>query len=178
MHPNFGGTGPAPVRDRAVSERPAGLPFFVVDAFAERAFAGNPAAVCLLAAWPDDALLLAIAGEMNLSETAFIVGGKGEYDIRWFTPTREVDLIGHATLAAGLVVLDALEHDRQPGSARRRGQPPSPLPEAVPPCRGFPRDVDMAVGRKPARAVAVSVPSLSLIVKPQSTPKSRQDRGV
>lgn len=86
-----------------------GLPIFVVDAFAERPFSGNPAAVCRLPAWPDDALLLAIADEMNLSETAFIVGGDGEYQIRWFTPVREVDLIGHATLAAGLVVLDRIE---------------------------------------------------------------------
>ncbi|HEY3910744.1 MAG TPA: PhzF family phenazine biosynthesis protein [Stellaceae bacterium] len=92
--------------------RGRGLPIFVVDAFAERPFSGNPAAVCLLAAWPDEALLLAVAGELNLSETAFLVGGGGDYQIRWFTPTREVDLIGHATLAAGLVVLDQLEPGR------------------------------------------------------------------
>jgi predicted PhzF superfamily epimerase YddE/YHI9 len=56
--------------------------------------------------------LLAIADEMNLSETAFLVGGSGEYQIRWFTPHREVDLIGHATLAAGLVVFDEIEPGR------------------------------------------------------------------
>jgi PhzF family phenazine biosynthesis protein len=94
------------------AETGAGLRFFIVDAFADRAFSGNPAAVCPLAMWPDDALLLAIAGEMNLSETAFVVGGAGEYEIRWFTPIREVDLIGHATLAAGLIVMHVLEPGR------------------------------------------------------------------
>jgi PhzF family phenazine biosynthesis protein len=95
-----------------VTGQGAGLPIFIVDAFAERPFTGNPAAVCRLAAWPDDALLLAIADEMNLSETAFVVGGGGEYQIRWFTPRREVDLIGHATLAAGMIVLDRIEPGR------------------------------------------------------------------
>ncbi len=90
----------------------AGLPIFIVDAFAERPFTGNPAAVCPLAEWPGDALLLAIAGEMNLSETAFLVGGDANYQIRWFTPRREVDLIGHATLAAGMIVLDLIEPGR------------------------------------------------------------------
>jgi PhzF family phenazine biosynthesis protein len=97
---------------------PGPIAFFIVDAFAERPFTGNPAAVCPLAGWPADALLLAIAGEMNLSETAFLVGADGEYQIRWFTPTREVDLIGHATLAAGLIVLDRLEPGRDQVSFR------------------------------------------------------------
>ncbi|HWA43951.1 MAG TPA: PhzF family phenazine biosynthesis protein [Hypericibacter adhaerens] len=85
------------------------IPLYLVDAFAERAFAGNPAAVCVLPAWPPESLLLAIAAELNLSETAFVVGSKGTYEIRWFTPTREVDLIGHATLAAAHVVLGEVE---------------------------------------------------------------------
>jgi PhzF family phenazine biosynthesis protein len=80
------------------------VPLYLVDAFAERAFGGNPAAVCLLPRWPEDALLLAIAAELNLSETAFLVGSADRFDIRWFTPTREVDLIGHATLAAAHVL--------------------------------------------------------------------------
>ncbi|QEX17271.1 putative isomerase [Hypericibacter terrae] len=85
------------------------IPLYLVDAFAERPFAGNPAAVCVLPAWPTESLLLAIAAELNLSETAFVVGSKGTYEIRWFTPTREVDLIGHATLAAAHVVLGEVE---------------------------------------------------------------------
>jgi predicted PhzF superfamily epimerase YddE/YHI9 len=82
-----------------------GLPLYLVDAFAEKPFGGNPAAVCLLPAWPDDSLLLAIAAELNLAETAFLVGRDGSYEIRWFTPVKEVDLIGHATLAAAHVIL-------------------------------------------------------------------------
>jgi len=80
------------------------VPLYLVDAFADRAFAGNPAAVCLLPLWPDDALLLAIAAELNLAETAFLVGSRGRFEIRWFTPIKEVDLIGHATLAAAHVL--------------------------------------------------------------------------
>lgn len=76
-------------------------------------FTGNPAAVCPLAKWLEDATMQAIAAENNLSETAFIVPKDGDYDIRWFTPALEVNLCGHATLASGLVVLDMLERDRQ-----------------------------------------------------------------
>ena len=89
------------------------IPLYLVDAFAERPFAGNPAAVCVLPAWPTESLLLAIAAELNLSETAFVVGSKGTYEIRWFTPTKEVDLIGHATLAAAHVVLGEVERGLQ-----------------------------------------------------------------
>ncbi|HEU4800154.1 MAG TPA: PhzF family phenazine biosynthesis protein [Gemmatimonadales bacterium] len=81
------------------------LPIVQVDAFAERAFTGNPAAVCLLASSLPDASLLAIAGEMNLSETAFLLARTdGSYDLRWFTPAVEVDLCGHATLASAHVL--------------------------------------------------------------------------
>lgn len=84
------------------------LPFFQVDAFADRAFQGNPAAVIPLDAWLPDEMLQAIAAENNLSETAFSVArgdGVVDYDLRWFTPTVEVDLCGHATLASGHVLL-------------------------------------------------------------------------
>ena len=84
------------------------IPFWQVDAFADRAFAGNPAAVMLLDAWRDDATLLAIAQENNLSETAFLVASDDagvDYDLRWFTPGDEIALCGHATLASGHVVL-------------------------------------------------------------------------
>jgi PhzF family phenazine biosynthesis protein len=88
------------------------LPIYQVDAFASRVFAGNPAAVVPLSGWLDDATLQGIAAENNLSETAFLVGGKGDYEIRWFTPQVEVDLCGHATLASGWVVLERLERGR------------------------------------------------------------------
>jgi predicted PhzF superfamily epimerase YddE/YHI9 len=84
-----------------------------VDAFTSRVFAGNPAAVVPLPSWLDDATLQAIAAENNLSETAFLVGGRGEYHIRWMTPTKEVDLCGHATLASGWLVLQDLEPGRR-----------------------------------------------------------------
>jgi PhzF family phenazine biosynthesis protein len=84
------------------------LPFFQVDAFAEKPLTGNPAAVMPLERWLDDALMQAIAVENNLSETAFTVPSEedgADFDLRWFTPTSEVDLCGHATIAAGHVLI-------------------------------------------------------------------------
>jgi predicted PhzF superfamily epimerase YddE/YHI9 len=85
------------------------LPIYQVDAFTDSLFGGNPAAVCPLEAWLPDAAMQAIAAENNLSETAFFVRDGGDYALRWFTPTVEVDLCGHATLAAGHVVFHYLE---------------------------------------------------------------------
>jgi PhzF family phenazine biosynthesis protein len=84
------------------------LPFFQVDAFADRPLTGNPAAVMPLDKWLDDKLMQAIAAENNLSETAFTVPSEQEdadFDLRWFTPTAEVPLCGHATLAAGHILM-------------------------------------------------------------------------
>lgn len=85
------------------------IPIYQVDAFSTGPFSGNPAAVCPLDAWLDDNTLQSIAAENNLSETAFIVASEKGYDLRWFTPAIEVDLCGHATLAAGYVVLNHLQ---------------------------------------------------------------------
>jgi PhzF family phenazine biosynthesis protein len=85
------------------------LPFFQIDAFAKAPLTGNPAAVMPLDRWLDDAQMQAIAAENNLSETAFTVpsdSADADYDLRWFTPTVEVDLCGHATIAAGHVLMD------------------------------------------------------------------------
>lgn len=82
---------------------------YVVDAFAQRVFEGNPAAVCVLERWPEDGLMLGIAGENNLPETAFAVKEEGGYRLRWFSPGGEVDLCGHATLAAAHVILEYVE---------------------------------------------------------------------
>lgn len=76
------------------------LPLLVVDAFTDVPFAGNPAAVCVLPAWRPDRWLQAVAREMNLSETAFLMRQDGGFHLRWFTPKVEVDLCGHATLAS------------------------------------------------------------------------------
>ena len=89
-----------------------GIPIFQVDAFTGRLFSGNPAAVCPLESWPDDGLMQAIAAENNLSETAFFVRETDGYRLRWFTPLIEVDLCGHATLAAAFVILNHLEPGR------------------------------------------------------------------
>lgn len=81
------------------------LPIYQIDAFAEGPFKGNPAAVCPLERWLPDTLMQSIAEENNLSETAFFVPTDGDYELRWFTPACEVDLCGHATLAAAHVLL-------------------------------------------------------------------------
>ncbi|MDT9598105.1 PhzF family phenazine biosynthesis protein [Sphingosinicella rhizophila] len=125
------------------------LRFVQVDAFAERPFAGNPAAVIPLDAWLPDDLLQAIAMENNLSETAFTVpaAGDADYELRWFTPTTEVVMCGHATLASGHVLIEGdkirfrtrkvgiLEVARQSGgyalSLPLRRAEPKPLPDVL-----------------------------------------------
>ncbi|MGB6976257.1 MAG: PhzF family phenazine biosynthesis protein [Gammaproteobacteria bacterium] len=89
------------------------IPLYQVDAFTDRLFAGNPAAVCLLTSWLPDSTLQQIAAENNLSETAFLVPQGDDYHIRWFTPLVEVKLCGHATLASGFVILNYLQPERQ-----------------------------------------------------------------
>lgn len=85
------------------------IPIYQIDAFAHGPFTGNPAAVCVLTDPVTEETMQNIAMENNLSETAFITRGNGEWLIRWFTPAAEVDLCGHATLASGFVVLNILE---------------------------------------------------------------------
>lgn len=90
------------------------LPLYIVDAFADRPFAGNPAAVCLLDRPRDEAWMQALAGEMNLSETAFVAPADAGFGLRWFTPKVEVALCGHATLATAHVLYEtdrARPHD-------------------------------------------------------------------
>ena len=82
---------------------------YQVDAFTSRVFQGNPAAVCILDSWLPDSLMQDIAMENNLSETAFLVKNEAHYEIRWFTPSVEVDLCGHATLASAFVLFTTLE---------------------------------------------------------------------
>jgi PhzF family phenazine biosynthesis protein len=85
------------------------LKMWQVDAFASRPLGGNPAAIVPLERWLDDALMQAIAAENNVAETAFFVKtGAGAYDLRWFAPSREVDLCGHATLASAWVIFNKL----------------------------------------------------------------------
>jgi PhzF family phenazine biosynthesis protein len=84
-------------------------PLYQVDAFAESPFSGNPAAVVILNEWPVADLMQNIAAENNLAETAFILQKNNEFEIRWFTPTVEVELCGHATLASAYVIFNILK---------------------------------------------------------------------
>lgn len=98
------------------------IPYWHVDAFASCAFGGNQAAVMILEEWPGDALLQVIAEENNFAETAFLVAdstGAADWELRWFTPTVEIRLCGHATLASGHVLLDR-EPNRASVSFRTR----------------------------------------------------------
>jgi PhzF family phenazine biosynthesis protein len=94
-----------------------GLTIFQVDAFTDRPFAGNPAAVCLLPAPKDDRWMQYLAQEMNLSETAFLLWQKDGFNLRWFTPAAEVDLCGHATLASAHILWQ--EEYLKPGEQAR-----------------------------------------------------------
>src|SRR5712672_3542137 len=89
------------------------IPLYQVDAFTSRLFSGNPAAVCPLPEWLPEPTMQAIAAENNLAETAFFVPQRDGYLLRWFTPTVEVDLCGHATLASGYVVTRILAPERR-----------------------------------------------------------------
>jgi len=85
------------------------LTIYQVDAFAEKLFGGNPAAVIPLESWIDEGLMQKIALENNLAETVFFVKNELRYDIRWFTPNVEVDICGHATLASAYVLFNLLD---------------------------------------------------------------------
>ena len=82
---------------------------YIVDAFTSAPFSGNPAAVCVMDRWPSEEFMKKLAGENNLSETAFIVKEDAGYHLRWFTPGTEVELCGHATLASAYVILNRAE---------------------------------------------------------------------
>ncbi len=126
-----------------------GLPFFLVDAFTDRPFGGNPAVVCPLTRWPDDRWLQDLAAEMKQSETAYLVQEADRFQLRWFTPKVEVDLCGHATLASAHVLWqqglaqpeDEIQFSTRSGilkAARRKGEielnfPLKPEQQADPP---------------------------------------------
>ena len=84
---------------------------YIVDAFTNQPFSGNPAAVCVMDSWPSEESMMKLAMENNLSETAFIVKEEEGYRLRWFTPGTEVELCGHATLASSFVILTFYEPD-------------------------------------------------------------------
>ena len=88
------------------------LNLYQIDAFAKNIFEGNPAAVCPLDKWLEDNMMQKIANENNLSETAFFVKENNKFHIRWFTPSNEVDMCGHATLASAYVIFEILNYEK------------------------------------------------------------------
>ena len=86
---------------------------YIVDAFTNTPFSGNPAAVCVMESWPSEESMMKLAMENNLSETAFIVKEERGYHLRWFTPGCEVELCGHATLASSFVILNYYEQSNE-----------------------------------------------------------------
>lgn len=144
------------------------IPIYQIDAFADAVFAGNPAAVCPLDSWIDDARMQAIATENNLSETAFLVRDGDDYALRWFTPACEVDLCGHATLASALVVFTRLEPGR---TGVRFATRSGPLEVG--------RDGDLLVMDFPAQPAAPCPPppglAAALGAEPEAVLASRRD---
>lgn len=158
------------------------IPLFQVDAFTSVPFSGNPAAVCLLEKFPHPETMKMIAMEMNLSETAFVVPAKGSaydtadrFSIRWFTPTVEVPLCGHATLAASHVLFHEIEAPGKeitfdsasgPLSAKVSGEgitldfPINPPQPAIPPVEVF-----SAMGIEEAMDVQIARQALMLLVR-------------
>lgn len=137
------------------------LPIYQIDAFTDQLFRGNPAAVCPLESWLDTELMQKIALENNLSETAFFTGAEGRYALRWFTPVTEVDLCGHATLAAAWVIrnehgdlTDSLQFQTRSGQLGvhvRGEQYTLDLPSLKPdPCTP-PRELLEALGARPVQ---------------------------
>jgi len=102
-----------------------GLAIYQVDAFTDRPFAGNPAAVCILPEPGDDGWMQSVAKEMNLSETAFLLRQADGFDLRWFTPVREVPLCGHATLASAHILWET--GHLEPGEGARFSTLSGPL---------------------------------------------------
>jgi PhzF family phenazine biosynthesis protein len=150
------------------------IPLYQVDAFTSDVFKGNPAAVCFLERWLDDRLLQSIAAENNLSETAFLVPGEKDFELRWFTPVTEVALCGHATLASAHVLFEILDWRESAIRFRTRksgeltvtrntrllemdfpARPP--IPQEIPP------RLDAALGA-PARAAFTSAEDLLVVL--------------
>ena len=88
------------------------MKYFIVDAFTDKAFRGNPAGVCVVDTPISDELMQTIAFENNLAETAFLTPSEGHYKLRWFTPEVEIDLCGHATLASAYIIMNYISSER------------------------------------------------------------------
>ncbi|WP_316977770.1 PhzF family phenazine biosynthesis protein [Shumkonia mesophila] len=136
------------------------LSLFQIDAFTDSVFSGNPAAVCPLDAWLSDQQMQAIAAENNLSETAFFVPKGDGFGLRWFTPTCEVDLCGHATLATGHLLLNRLEPKRPAVTFETRSGPLT-----------VKRENDRLVMDFPAKPAAETAPDAGLVAAVGGAPE-------
>ncbi len=141
------------------------LDIYQVDAFTDRVFGGNPAAVCPLEHWIDPALMQKIAAENNLAETAFFVQKDDQFEIRWFMPHDEIDLCGHATLASAYVIfkyhrpdLETIHFSSQSGILKARKRPAGHIeldfPARPPSEVEIPKEVFSAFGHQPLEAWA------------------------
>jgi PhzF family phenazine biosynthesis protein len=138
-------------------------PIFQVDAFATRRFEGNPAAVMPMDRFLEDAVLQAIAAENNLAETAFLVPEGGDYRLRWFTPTREVPLCGHATLASSAVVMERLEPGRRRVTFHTASGPLTVSRTDAGYVMDFPARPSEPVSTPPGLAEALGVPPIEVV---------------
>lgn len=133
------------------------IPIYQVDAFTNERFKGNPAAVCPLDSWLPDAVMQNIAAENNLAETAYIVSSGNEYEIRWFTPTVEVDLCGYATLASAYVLFNELSFGgEQINFISHRSGPLSVTKNGSILALNFPVDTLSELSLSPAFAIGLS----------------------
>jgi len=139
-------------------------PIFQLDAFTTRRFAGNPAAVMPMDSFPADALLQAVAAENNLAETAFLVPEGGDYRLRWFTPTTELPLCGHATLASAAVVMERLEPGRSTVVFHSASGPLTVKRLATGYVMDFPSRPSQPVPRPPGLAEALGVVPIEVLV--------------
>ncbi len=139
-------------------------PIFQIDAFTSRRFAGNPAAVMPLDDFLADDVLQAIAAENNLAETAFLVPEGGEYRLRWFTPTTEVPLCGHATLASAAVVMERLEPGRNQVVFHSASGPLTVRRTATGYVMDFPARPSQPVPTPPGLAAALGVVPVEVVV--------------
>lgn len=161
------------------------IPLYVVDAFTRKVFGGNPAAVCPLTEWLDDATMQKIAMENNLSETAFFVAEGDGYGLRWFTPSVEVPLCGHATLASAHVVFNYLDASKESATfetrsgtlvARRDGERialdfPARRPEPV----DAPEDLLAALDVRPREVLRSAVDYLAVYETEEEVRSLRPD---
>ena len=162
------------------------IPLYQVDAFTSEVFKGNPAAVCLLDEWLNDARLQAIAAENNLSETAFLLKNGEGFEIRWFTPLTEVSLCGHATLASAFIVFNFLNwpeatvrfQTRQSGVLtviQKEGLLEMNFPAMMPAPQETPERLANALGHQPLEVLGVERQLLAVIADERTVRELKPD---